>query len=82
MQTYVVYDIVEDKVRKRIADVCLDYGLQRVQYSAFLGDLSRDRREALAQRLAQRLGKQEGKIEVIPVCDKDFAQRRVIAVGP
>lgn len=82
MQTYVVYDIVEDKVRKKVADVCLDYGLARIQYSAFCGDLSRDRREALAKRLAQRLGQQEGKIEIVPVCDKDFAQRSVIAVGP
>jgi len=82
MQTYVVYDIVEDRVRKRIADTCLDYGLARVQYSAFCGNLSRDRREALALKLAQRLGRAVGKIEIVPVCDKDKAQVRRIEVKP
>lgn len=74
MQTYVVYDIVEDRVRKKIADTCLDYGLQRIQYSAFCGELSRDRRESLALKLARWLEKQEGRIEIVPLCDKDLAQ--------
>ena len=35
MHTYVIYDIVKDRIRKKIADVCLDYGLKRIQYSSF-----------------------------------------------
>ncbi|HHY34164.1 MAG TPA: CRISPR-associated endonuclease Cas2 [Firmicutes bacterium] len=37
MSTLVIYDIVEEKVRRRIAEVCKDYGLERIQYSAFFG---------------------------------------------
>ena len=32
-----VYDIPDDRKRTKIADACLDYGLDRIQFSAFLG---------------------------------------------
>jgi CRISPR-associated protein Cas2 len=78
MQTYVIYDIVRDGIRKRISEACLDFGLQRIQYSAFRGNMNATRRNALEKRLAKELGKQEGKIEIIVVCEKDFRQRSVI----
>ena len=78
MQTYVIYDIVKDRVRKKIADVCLDYGLKRIQYSAFLGDINPTRRRALEEKITALLGKTEGKIEIISVCAKDFDKRTII----
>ena len=80
MHTYVIYDIVENRVRKKISEACLDYGLRRIQYSAFLGDMNATRRSALEKRLIQELGKKQGKIEIIAVCGKDFCQRSVIEV--
>lgn len=32
-----IYDIENDRVRGKIADACIDYGLDRVQFSAFVG---------------------------------------------
>ena len=81
MHTYVIYDIVEDRIRKKIADVCLDYGLKRIQYSAYLGDINTTRRRALDAKLTQEFGEAEGKIEVLSVCAKDFDQRTVITRG-
>ncbi len=78
MHTYVIYDVVSDRIRNKISEACLDYGLKRIQYSAFLGNISATRRHALEKRLIQELGKQEGKIEIIAVCEKDFQQRSVI----
>ena len=80
MHTYVIYDIVEDRTRKKVSEACLDYGLQRIQYSAFRGNINATRRSALEKRLIQELGKQEGKIEIITVCEKDFRGRSVIEV--
>ena len=40
MQSLLIYDIPDDRARQKIADACLDYGLQRIQYSAFLGELT------------------------------------------
>ncbi len=38
-----IYDIEDDKLRGRAADICFDYGLERVQFSAFFGKLNRNR---------------------------------------
>ena len=78
MHTYVIYDIVKDRIRKKIADTCLDYGLKRIQYSAFQGDINTTRRRALEDKLTEQLGKAEGKIEILGVCAKDYDKRTVI----
>ena len=46
MNTLVIYDITEDKIRNKVAEVCKDYGLTRIQWSAFLGELSNNHRES------------------------------------
>lgn len=75
MYTLVIYDIPRTKVRNKIADVCKDYGLTRVQWSAFLGDLSQNRREELGQKLRKTLGKAAGDVQIYPICDKDLKLR-------
>lgn len=70
-RTLVIYDIESDKIRLRVSEACLDYGLVRIQYSAFLGMLNRNRREELFLRLCDILQDNPGKIFVQPVCEKD-----------
>lgn len=70
--TYVLYDIPDDAVRAKIAEVCKDYGLERIQFSAFCGSLTRNKREELFLRLGDVLGDQPGKILLQPVCEKDI----------
>ncbi|MEW6522246.1 MAG: CRISPR-associated endonuclease Cas2 [Bacillota bacterium] len=72
MQTLVIYDIPDDRLRARIAEACKDYGLARIQWSAFLGELSQNRREELAQRCHKTLGRHEGNVQLYPVCDRDM----------
>lgn len=81
MQTLVIYDIPSDKRRRRISEVCKDYGLFRIQYSAFFGDLNHNRREELAQRLRKKLGDDNGNIQIYPMCDKDLRLRVSIGAG-
>jgi CRISPR-associated protein Cas2 len=71
LSTYVLYDIPDDAVRTKIADVCKDYGLERIQFSAFCGFLTRNKREELFLRLGHTLGERPGKILLQPVCEKD-----------
>jgi len=78
LHTYVIYDIKSDRTRKKVSEACLDHGLVRIQYSAFLGDINSTRRNSLEKNLIQELGKQSGKIEIIAVCEKDFQQRSII----
>lgn len=70
-----VYDITHDGTRSKVSDACLDYGMARIQFSAFLGDLSRTHQEELFRKVRKRLGKQTGKIQIFPVCEKDMRAR-------
>jgi CRISPR-associated protein Cas2 len=67
-----IYDIENDRLRSRAADICLNYGLARIQFSAFFGKLNRNRRQELALRLQSELGDESGRIRIIPVCEQDL----------
>ena len=75
MKVLLIYDIPDDRVRSKVADLCLDYGLDRIQYSAFQGELRRTHQEELLMRIKKRLGKKPGDVRLIPVCRKDWAAR-------
>ncbi|GFP20125.1 CRISPR-associated protein Cas2, partial [Candidatus Hakubella thermalkaliphila] len=65
MQTLVIYDIPDDKKRLQISERCKDWGLTRIQYSAFIGDLNHNRRDELFQKLRRTLGREEGNIRYL-----------------
>jgi CRISPR-associated protein Cas2 len=67
-----IYDIEDDRLRTRASDICLDYGLQRIQFSAFFGKLNRNRRQELALKLRSEVGQQSARIRIIPVCEEDL----------
>lgn len=73
-----VYDIPNDSKRTKIADACLDYGLDRIQFSAFLGWLLPTQQEELFLKVKKILGKKSGNIQIFPVCADDWKKRKVI----
>lgn len=73
-----IYDIEDDKLRTRAADICLNYGLERIQFSAFFGTLNRNRRQELSLRLQRELGAKSGRIRIIPVCEQDLKEMWVL----
>jgi len=75
MKCLLVYDISNDRARTKIADFCLDYGLDRIQYSAFVGDLTRTHREELMLKIGDRLGDRPGKVQLFAICQTDWQQR-------
>jgi len=81
MHTLVIYDISEDKIRNRVSEVCKDYGLARIQWSAFLGKLSNNFREELYLKLVKTLKDNEGNIQIYPICSKDICLKKEIANG-
>jgi len=78
MQNLIIYDIEEDRIRNKISEFCKDYGLERIHYSAFQGDLNRNRREELFLKLRKLLGKNKGNIQVFPICEKDLVLRKMV----
>ncbi len=81
MHTLVIYDISEDKIRNRVAEVCKDYGLARIQWSAFSGEINVNRREELYLKLIKTLKNNEGNIQLYPICTKDISLKKEINNG-
>ncbi len=78
MRYLLIYDISHDGTRSKIADACLDYGLARIQYSAFLGQLTSAHRRELLLRIRERLGEHGANIQVFPLDEKTWTGRDVI----
>lgn len=76
MVTLFVYDISNDRVRNKVSQLCQDYGLKRIQYSAFLGDLSLNRQEELWLKCKRRLGRSEGNLQLFVLTPQDLARSR------
>ena len=79
MRVVLLYDITHDRIRGKVADACLDYGLDRIQYSAFYGDISRNHQEELFLKVKDLLGKKPGNIQLLPICAADWKSRLVHA---
>ncbi len=78
MYSLLVYDIPDDRKRAKIADACLDYGLDRIQYSAFLGQLRSTHQDELMLKIKKILGKKAGNVQLFTVCAEDWKKRKVI----
>lgn len=64
----VCYDITEDDVRFGVADLCMNYGLVRIQYSVFYGLLSKSDLNSLKLDVAQRIEDSNSNVHFIKVC--------------
>ena len=78
MRYLLIYDISHDGARNKVADVCLDYGLARIQYSAFLGQLTAAHQRELLLKIRQRLGEHGANIQLFPLDEKAWTARRSI----
>ncbi len=74
MLTWVMYDIVEDRTRAKVAKTCEKAGIYRVQYSVFLGDLDKGQRKELHSVLQDLMNEDEDSIYIFPMCKEDFKQ--------
>ena len=79
MKCLLVYDIPDDGKRAKIADACLDYGLDRIQYSAFSGSLRPTYQDELILKIKKILGKKPGNVQLFPLCAEDWEKRKIIA---
>ena len=77
MHCLLIYDITHDGTRTKVADACLYYGLERIQYSAFLGELSSTHQRELLLKIKRQIGKHEANIQLFPLDEKSWIGRRV-----
>jgi CRISPR-associated endonuclease Cas2 len=58
-----------DGIGSRVSEACLDFGLERIQFSVFCGKLNRNKRQELLMKLTETLGDEPGKILIQPMCE-------------
>jgi len=73
---WVIYDIVEDKVRTKVAKICKNKGLYRVQKSAFLGKMNRNQIDEMKLMFEDIINKDEDSVYIFPLCEDDFKKVR------
>jgi CRISPR-associated protein Cas2 len=81
MRVLLLYDIINDRQRSKVADACLDYGLDRIQYSAFSGLLSRTNQEALMLRVRAIIGNDPARVHLYPIDEKAWHKRLMLENG-
>jgi CRISPR-associated protein Cas2 len=74
--TMIMYDIENDRIRRKVAEDCKDAGLERVQYSVFRGPMTRTRRGELVAKLRGRLGEERGRFLIATLCERDAREIR------
>ncbi|MEM2759377.1 MAG: CRISPR-associated endonuclease Cas2 [Nitrososphaerales archaeon] len=77
MRYIVVYDITDDGLRTLTAELLKDYGLKRIQKSAFIGDLKKHNLNSLLVELRKMI--QSDNVKVFPLCNSCF--RGIESIG-
>ena len=78
MLTWVMYDIVEDKIRNRIVKICKNAGLYRVQYSVFLGDIEENEIDEIKLRIEDLVNLKTDSVYVFPMTKSNFNKAGLI----
>jgi len=81
MLLWIIYDIVDDKKRNKIAKTCKSYGLYRVQKSAFLGNLNSNEIDELSLRCEDIIDKECDSVYIFPMCGDDFKKVKLLGLA-
>jgi CRISPR-associated protein Cas2 len=62
-----IYDITHDATRTKVARACEDYGLDRLQFSAFGGTLSKQHQRELMLKVKRLMRRKAGVVTLYPI---------------
>ena len=78
MLVWVIYDIIKNKVRTRVAKSCLSAGIYRVQKSVFLGDLNLNQIDQLSLKIEELIDENKDSVYIFPMCKDDFKKVKLL----
>ncbi len=78
MIVWVLYDIKEDKARTRVAKLCKQAGLYRVQYSVFLGTLEANEKDTLELQITEIIDEALDSVYIFPMSKNELQQTSLI----
>ena len=72
MIAWVLYDIEDDKVRTKVAKLCKQAGLYRVQFSVFLGTIESNQKDTLELQIAELIDEEKDSIYIFPMSKSEL----------
>lgn len=72
MIAWVLYDIEDDKIRNKIAKLCKQTGLYRVQFSVFLGTLDKNQKDTLELQIEELIDKEKDSVYIFPMSKNEL----------
>ncbi len=74
MIIWVLYDIENDKVRTKVAKICKQAGLYRVQFSCFLGTLEAHQKDTLHLQIEELIDEDKDSVYIFPMNQAELRQ--------
>jgi CRISPR-associated protein Cas2 len=72
MIAWVLYDIENEKVRNKVAKLCKQAGLYRVQFSVFLGTIDVSRKDALTLQIKSLMDVNKDSVYIFPMTKSEL----------
>lgn len=74
MICWVMYDIKNNKARSKVAKACLQMGLDRVQYSVFLGTIDANNVDTLQIQIKEFIDLKKDSVYIFPMSKDELKQ--------
>lgn len=84
MRYIVLYDVPQEfnPIRTRLARVLKNWGLERLQYSVFIGNLTRNEAETISLELKDLLHEIPADVRIIPICKNCTDTMLIVSENP
>ena len=79
-QYIAAYDVTDDDLRNLTADLLKNAGMERIQYSVFYGELTRNEAEELVIHFKEETIDHNAQLILIPICES-CSKKQIIAVN-
>jgi len=79
MLVWVIYDITKNKSRNRVAKICKQAGLYRVQLSVFLGTIdNKNELDSIVLEMEELIDLEKDSIYIFPMSKNELRQTRLL----
>ncbi len=77
--TLIIYDISKDNYRNKLVKFLQEYGLKRIQYSGFLGNINPHDRIVMSREIGKFISSEKDSIYLIPMCNRCKKLTKIIS---
>lgn len=78
MLHWIIYDITSNKDRTKIAKTCQEFGLIRVQYSVFFGDIPTNKADEIAEISKELIDPITDAVFILPISEDNFNKKIIV----